>query len=88
MLPFFETPNRKVKAAQSLKKKLNKQNTRTLVYAVSESHRTRTDISSLIGLVRIKKVKSEFVRLSSSKRRRRATTRRERRSLYFVYIWD
>ena len=34
MLPFFETPNRKVKAAQSLKKKLNKQNTRTLVYAV------------------------------------------------------
>ena len=36
MLPFFETPNRKVKAAQSLKKKLNKQNTRTLVYAVRE----------------------------------------------------
>jgi hypothetical protein len=31
-----------VKAAQSLKKKLNKQNNRTLVYAVSESHRITT----------------------------------------------
>jgi hypothetical protein len=47
-------------------KKLNTQNNRTPLYAGTESHRTRTDISSLKGLVSIKKVKTRVDRSISS----------------------